>query len=298
MIPLILLSACTMTNDADSTRDMTSQTPSPFVAEGATVQKLPGTFRFTEGPSWTKRGTLVFTDIPANILYEWDGKEMKKLLEPSGNANGTTVLADGSILVCHHGTRNVTKVGADGKQTVLVDQWDGKKFNSPNDIAVHPGGTVFFTDPSYGLPRGEELPYGVKNVFFIRDGKAVKVMTGRNQPNGLVFSPDGKKLYVADSAASKIDVLDVDLDGEMTPKELCDAPGPDGIRMDPEGRIWAACGDGVRVISPSGELLETIKFPEQPANLCFGEDGGTLFVTARTGVYSLKLKVKGIRPGF
>lgn len=293
----MVLSTLILAGCLASGQEAQEQKSMEFLAEGAKVEKLPGTFRFTEGPTWTKRGTLVFTDIPANTLYEWDGKEMTKLDPDSKNANGTTIDKDGNLYVCHHGSRVVTKRSPDGKVSVVVDNWEGKKFNSPNDIAIAPDGTVYFTDPSYGLPRGEELPYGVKNVFYVKDGKAVKLMTGRNQPNGLVFSPDGTKLYVADSAASKIDVLDMTVENPE-PKLLCDAPGPDGIRMDPEGRIWAACGDGVRVISPEGELLGTIKFPEQPANLCFGEDGSTLFVTARTGVYKAKLSVKGIRPGF
>lgn len=293
MFTTLLLTGLMMNNGVTGGQDSAK-----WLASGAEVEKLPGTFRFTEGPTWTKRGTLVFTDIPANILYEWDGKEMKPLIPDSKNANGTTIDKDDNLYICHHGSREVTMRRPDGTSVVLVDNWDGKKFNSPNDIAIHPNGTIFFTDPSYGLPRGEELAYGGKNVFFIREGKAVKYMTGRNQPNGLVFSPDGTKLYVADSADGKIDVLDVNLDAPPEPKLLTDAPGPDGIRMDPEGRIWAACGDGVRIISPTGELLGTIKFPEQPANLCFGEDGSTLFVTARTGVYRVRLSVKGIMPGF
>lgn len=294
MVALIFLAGCSMSSGPAPT-----EKPSDFIADGAEVVKLPQTFQFTEGPTWTKKGTLVFSDIPASILWEWDGSKFSKRLTDSGNSNGTTLDKDGNVYLCHHGTRNVTKLTPDGKQTVLVDSFDGKKLNSPNDIALDAKGTVFFTDPSYGLPAGAPLDYGAKFVFMIKDGKAVKIMEGRDMPNGLVFSPDGSKLYVGDSAANKIDVLEVKDGVPQAPKLLCDAPNPDGLRMDPSGNIWAACSDGVRVIGPDGVLKATLKFPEQPANLCFGgDDGKTLYVTARTGVYSIKLKAAGIRPGF
>lgn len=259
--------------------------------------KLPGDFLFTEGPTWTKDNTLVFSDIPANKVYSWDGKLMSVLLEPSGNANGITQDNAGNLLLCHHGTRQVTKMGADRKVDVLVKDWNGKKLNSPNDLTVSPSGTVFFTDPSYGLPRGEKPAYGEKNVFKIVDGKAVLVMKGVDMPNGLVFSPDGKKLYVADSGAGRIDVISMNGDSPSEPRLLCEVPGPDGIRVDVHGHIWAACADGVRIISEEGITLGTVKFPEQPANLCFGEDGKSLFVTARKGVYKIRVTVEGVMPG-
>lgn len=269
-----------------------------WIETGSKIEKLPKDFIFTEGPCWTKRGTLVFSDIPANKIYEWNGKEFSDLVTDSKNANGITQDSEGNLLICHHGSRQVTRLGAGAKSDVLAAEWAEGKFNSPNDIAVDPQGRVFFTDPSYGLPRGEKLPYGTKNVFAILNGKVTKVMTGRNMPNGLVFSLDGKKLYVADSADSKIDVIEVEGDKFSEPKLLCDAPGPDGIRLDKSGNIWAACGDGVRIISPKGDLLGTIAFPEQPANLCFAEDGKTLFVTARKGVYRVRVTMQGVMPGF
>ena len=281
---------------------MTMQEKS-FVAPGAEIARLPGTYRFTEGPCWTKDGKLIFSDIPANMIYRWDGKKMSVYRENSRGANGNTIDAKGNVISCEHGGRQVFIQMVDGATQVLAHEFTGKKLNSPNDVAVHPDGDIVFTDPTYGI-RPNQKEQDAQYVFRI-DGKGniSAIAKGRNQPNGLVFSPDGKKLIIADSGASQMDVVDWEavkkemvVLGETT--HLAAHPGPDGVRVDAEGRIWAACGDGVRVISPQGALLETIKFPEQPANLCFGEDGRTLFVTARTGVYSLRVTIKGIMPGF
>ncbi len=302
---IAFLIGCNMSETPSKSSEQTTLNPpenqsvlAQWIEAGSKVEKLPKDFLFTEGPCWTKRNTLVFSDIPGNKIYEWDGKVFSEFVTDSKNANGITQDSKGNLLICHHGSRNVTQLGADGKLTQILSEWNGVKFNSPNDIAIDPTGQVFFTDPSYGLPRGEKLPYDAKNVFTIIDGKAVKVMAGRNQPNGLVFSLNGKRLFVADSAAGKIDVIEINGNSFSEPKLFCDAPGPDGIRLDTNGNIWAACSDGVRIISPNGDLLGTIEFPEQPANLCFGEDGKTLFVTARKGVYRVRVTMKGIMPGF
>ncbi|MCB0824676.1 MAG: SMP-30/gluconolactonase/LRE family protein [Armatimonadetes bacterium] len=281
---------------------MTMQEKS-FVAPGVEIVKLPGTYRFTEGPCWTKDGKLIFSDIPANTIYRWDGKEMSIYRENSRGANGNTIDAKGNVISCEHGGRQVFIQMVDGATKILASEFNGKTLNSPNDVAVHPDGDIVFTDPTYGI-RPNQKEQDAQYVFRIdTKGNLSAIARGRNQPNGLVFSPDGKKLYIADSGDSQMDVVDwaavkkeMIVLGDAT--HLAPHPGPDGVRVDTGGRIWAACGDGVRVISAKGELLETIKFPEQPANLCFGEDGSTLFVTARTGVYSLRVSVKGVMPGY
>ncbi len=274
-------------------------TSESFVAPGAQVEQIPGTYRFTEGPVWTKRNTLIFSDIPANKLYEVNGKEVSVYRDPSRNANGHTIDHEGNLYTCEHGSRTVTVTLKDGTVKTIADSYDGKKLNSPNDIAIHPEGWVFFTDPSYGI-RAEQQEQPARYVFWLDPAtlKPEVFATGRAQPNGLVFSLDGSKLYLADSEAGGIEVYPAGLTKGAQPIAKWEAPGPDGLRLDTAGNVWAACGDGVRVYSPAGELLETIKFPQQPANLCFGEDGKTLFVTARTGVYKLRLRIKGIMPGF
>lgn len=267
-----------------------------FVEPGAEVVKLPGTYRFTEGPCWTKKGTLIFSDIPASKIFEWNGKEVSVWQDNSSQANGNTIDGEGNVWSCEHGSRSVTFYRG-GVKKVVANEFEGKKLNSPNDIAVHANGDIVFTDPSYGI-RPEQMELDGKYVYLLRGEKLAQIYKGRNQPNGLVFSPDGKRLYVADSGEGGIDIFDY-ADGVLSNRRQFDSPGPDGIRVDVDGRVWGACGDGVNVYSADGELLENIKFPEQPANLCFGgDDGRTLFVTARRGVYSLRVRVVGVRPGF
>lgn len=278
---------------------MLSTSQNQFVAPGAEIQKLPGTYRFTEGPCWTKQNTLIFSDIPANTIYEFDGKEVKKWRENTMGTNGNTIDSQGVVYSCEHTSRSVTKTTGKSTQPIAISFKD-KKLNSPNDIAIHSSGLILFTDPSYGI-RPNQMEQDAKYVYQFdpKSQEMIQIYKGRNQPNGLVFSPDGKTLYVADSGAGDIDVFDYQPNKVLTPTFKIPSPGPDGIRVDTEGRIWAACGDGVNVYASTGKLLQNIKFPEQPANLCFGgSDGKTLFVTARTGVYSLQVTVTGVRPGF
>lgn len=269
-----------------------------FVAPGAKIEKLPQAFRFTEGPVWTKRKTLLFSDIPANRIYEWDGKEVKVFREPSFNSNGLTLDKKGNLYTCEHGSRVVRKTDPSGNITVIASEINGKKLNSPNDIAIHPRtGVIAFSDPSYGI-RPNQMEYGKKSVFILdpETEKLTEFVVGEDQPNGVVFSSRGTHLFVADSGAGTLSKFTYP--GGVSEWKV-KAPSADGIRIDNRGNVWAACADGVRVYDQnSGSLLETIPFPEAPANLCFAEDGSTLYVTARTGVYSLKLRIKGVMPGF
>lgn len=268
-----------------------------FVEPGALIEKLPGTYRFTEGACWTKKGTLIFSDIPMSKIYEWDGKEMTVWRDGSNNANGNTIDGEGNVWSCEHGSRSLV-VYREGVPTTVAKEFGGKKLNSPNDVAIHSSGRVLFTDPSYGI-RPEQMEVDGKYVYeMVPGGELKQLWKGRNQPNGLVFSPDGKRLYVADSEDGGIDLFDYS-PGTIKHIKKFDSQGPDGVRVDVDGRVWAACGDGVNVYSADGALLENIKFPEQPSNLCFGGgDGKNLFVTARKGVYSLRVRVVGVRPGF
>jgi gluconolactonase len=273
------------------------------VAGDAKVEKLAGDLKFTEGPTWIggADGFLVFSDIPANELKKWKaGAGLTVFRSPSNNTNGNTTDPAGRLLSAEHSARRVSITQADGSAKTVVDSVDGKKLSSPNDLVVKSDGTIWFTDPPYGLPRG--APKEVDGNYVYRhnpkDGKTTVVSKEHDMPNGLAFSPDEKRLYVADSGRPHaIRVYDVKADGALSAgREFCviDKGGPDGIRVDADGRVWSSAGDGVQVFSPEGKLVGRILCPESPANLCFGgPDGKTLFMTARTGLYSVPVKVTG-----
>lgn len=276
---------------------VSSEPQQSFVSAGATVEVVAKGLQFTEGPCAMTDGSLVFSDIPANKMYRWQNGKLTVFREPSHNANGHTLDPQGRLVSCEHGARRVERQEKDGTMTVLADNWAGKKLNSPNDVAVRKDGAVFFTDPPYGIqPSQAELEFN--GVYAIVDGKLKLLDKSFDRPNGLVFSPDEKHLYVADTSKGHIRKFGVAKDGSLTGglDAWAITPNPDGLRVDSEGRVWSASSDGVNVISPEGKVLEVIKFPEQPANLTFGRDGKTLYVTARTGVYSVKVRVKGLTP--
>jgi gluconolactonase len=267
------------------------------------VRKLAGDMKFTEGPVWVPRegGYLVFSDIPADELKRWSEKEgLSTFRKPSQNTNGNILDAEGRMISCEHSGRRLSMLDADGTVRTLVDRFEGKAFNSPNDAVVAKDGAVYFTDPDYGL-RGQTSEIGGNWVFrFDPKIRNLRVLAKDfDKPNGIALSPDGKRLYVADSGKPKhIRVFDVDGDGGISNgRVFCTiAKGaPDGIRCDVDGRVWSSAGDGVRIFDLSGKLLGTIPVPEVPANLCFGgADGKTLFITARTSLYAISVRVKGL----
>ncbi|MEO7300403.1 MAG: SMP-30/gluconolactonase/LRE family protein [Verrucomicrobiota bacterium] len=270
------------------------------VPDGAKVEKLASGFGFTEGPTWVAwdGGVLVFSDIPANELKKWTRKDgVSTFRQPSQNANGN-LFKNGRLISCEHSGRRVVIQSKDKLVETLVDQFDGKKFNSPNDVAVKSDGTVWFTDPDYGLGGNKKEMEG--NFVFRFDPKTKQltaVVKDFDKPNGLAFSPDEKKLYIADSGKPHhIRVFDVQKDGSLaTGKVFCviDNGVPDGIRCDKQGRVWSSAGDGVHIFAPDGSLIGKILVPETPANLCFGgKDGKTLFITARSSLYAIETSQK------
>jgi len=291
-----------------------------LVPPGATIEKLAGDMKFTEGPIWTG-GHLLFSDIPANAILKWtsDGKVAtfrKPVFAgefPDGQfvgSNGLTLDAQGRLVSCEHGNRRVARTEKNGSITVLADRFEGKRLNSPNDAVYKKNGDLYFTDPPYGFLKQDEDP--AKELKFngvyrlTKAGKLELLVKDMTRPNGLGFSPDEKKLYIANSdPARKVwMVYDVNADGTLANGRLFfdvterKAPGlPDGLKLDTRGNLYCTGPGGVWVFSPGGKHLGTIQPPEVPANCHWGDgDGKTLYMTARTGLYRIKLAVAGIRP--
>lgn len=278
------------------------------VAPDAKVEKLAGDFQFVEGPVWLPReSALIFSDIPKDELKRWTRTGGVTVFRaPSRNANGNSLDAAGRLLTCEHSGRRVVRLEPDGTLAVLAEAFEGKRLNSPNDIVERRDGTLWFTDPDYGLKTdpatkakvGKEQPGNFVYRLDPKSGRVTAVARDFSHPNGLAFSPDEAKLYIADSGAPRhIRVFSVASDGTLRDgRVFCtiDKGGPDGIRVDREGRVWSSTGDGVQVFSPTGELLGRILTPEAAANLCFGgEDGRTLFITARKSLYAIRVLTTG-----
>lgn len=272
----------------------------PLVPDGAKVEKLAGGMKFCEGPVWTENdgGYLVFSDIPQSKLMKWDGKTLTTFRENSHETNGNTRDREERLISCQHAARRVVRIDKN-VETTLAERFDGKRFNSPNDCVVKTDGSIWFTDPSYGTPKGDAKEIGGCHVYRIAPGtnEVTKVADGFDMPNGLCFSPDEKTLYIADSGKPhhirKFNVNGDKLDGGEV---FCviDNGVPDGIRCDEQGNVWSSAGDGAQVFSPDGELITRVLCPESPANLCFGgADGKTLFMTARTSLYAVQTNVRG-----
>ncbi len=278
------------------------------IPAGAKVEKLAGDFQFIEGPVWLKTtGVLVFSDIPQNELKQWSPTGgVKTYRAPSFNANGNTLDLTGRLLSCEHSGRRVAVQEKDGSLRTIVDSFEGKKLNSPNDVVVKSDGALYFTDPEYGLKTdpatkqkiGKEQPGQFVYRHDPKTGRTTAVVRDFVQPNGLAFSPDEKFLYIADSGTPKhIRRFAVAADGSLSGGEVfctLDAGLPDGIRVDTAGRVWSSAGDGVHIFAPSGKLIGKILTPEGPANLCFGgADGRTLFITARKSLYAIAVAATG-----
>jgi len=271
---------------------------------GAKVERLATGMQFVEGPQWMPGGFLVFSDIPANELKRWDAKGgLQTFRKPSQNTNGNTLDREGRLLSAEHGGRRVSRTEKEGTQVTVADSFEGKKLSSPNDVVVKSDGTIWFTDPDYGLAgRPKETP----GNFVYRFDPASKFLTpiakDFDKPNGLCFSPDESRLYVADSGKPRhIRVFNIARDGAATGGDVfaaVDKGVPDGIRCDSKGRVWSSSGDGAQVFDPSGQLLVRILLPEAAANLAFGgPKGRTLYLTARKSLYAVETKaVQARRP--
>ena len=264
------------------------------------VGKVGGDFIFTEGPVWIAgKNQLLFSDIPGNRIVCFKDGKCETFRAPSNNSNGLTLDKQGRLLACEHGSRSVTRTEADGTITTLAASYNGKRLNSPNDIVVKSDGSIYFTDPPYGVKPGDrELDF--QGVYRIApDGKTLTMVAGDFlKPNGLAFSPDEKVLYINDTERGHIRAFDVAADGTLANNRIftSQASGADGMKVDTEGNVYCACKPGVMVFDSTGKYLHTYVTPEQPANLAFGDsDWQTLYMTCRTSLHRVRLPVPGIK---
>lgn len=293
-----------------------------IVPPDARIERIATGFQFTEGPVWVDAGYLLFSDPNANNIYRWapdgqvtiyrtksgyTGLDIGRYHQPG--SNGLALDAEGRLTIAEHGNRRITRLERNGVLTVLADRYEGKRLNSPNDLVYRSDGALYFSDPPFGLPEAyddpaKELAYS--GVFLLRDGRLRLVSRDLAGPNGLAFSPDEKYLYVGnwDPARKVVMRYEVSADGTLANGvvffDMTGAPGEeaiDGVKVDRRGNLFVSGPGGVWVIAPDGKHLGTIRPPELPANFAFGdEDGMTLYMTARTGVYRLRLSVAGNGP--
>lgn len=267
------------------------------VAPGAEVKKLAGDFRFTEGPAADAKGDVYFSDIPNNRILKWSVQDgtLSTFREDSGGANGLYFDKAGNLLVCEGGGRRLVSITPAGEVTVLAQEYDGKRFNSLNDLWIDPKGGVYFTDPRYGNRDGMEQDG--EHVYYLTPDrkKVIRVIADMVRPNGVIGTPNGRRLYVADHGAGKTYVYRINEDGTLSDKQLFAEQGSDGMTMDNRGNIYLT-SKIVTVYSRNGEKLAEIEVPEGPANVTFGgPNNRTLFITARTSLYSIDMQVRGAR---
>ena len=267
-----------------------------LVAPGAKPVKLAGGFKFTEGPAVAANGDVYFSDIPNNRIHKWsvaDGK-LSTFAEETKGANGLFFAEDGSLYACQGDAKRVTAYTADGSDSSsLAKRHDGKKFNKPNDLWIDGKGGVYFSDPNYG---NTEHTQDGEHVYYIPPGgEVIRVANGFKRPNGLVGTPDDSTLYIADIGDKKIYRYAIQSDGTLKNKKFFCESGSDGMTLDRQGNVYLTAGS-VKVFDPKGGQIANLKFPESPANVVFGgKDRKTLYVTARTGFYSLEMAVSGAK---
>src|SRR5215813_2491345 len=293
-----------------------------IVPPGARLERVAGGFEFTEGPVWTRDGALLFSSPNTNTIYRWappgrvtvfrpksgyTGADIGRYPQPG--SNGLTFDPDDRLTICQHGNRRVIRVEPHGNITMLVDRYDGKRLNSPNDLVYASDGTLYFTDPPFGLPGmfadpKKELPFS--GVYAVRDGTVTLLTAELSGPNGIALSPDERHLYVGNWDPQRKVMMRYPLDGadgvtageeffDMTGTEGEDAI--DGIKVDSVGNLYVCGPGGIWLLSPDGEHLGTLRLPESPHNLAWGDDDGrTLYITALTSIYRIRLAIPGIRP--
>jgi gluconolactonase len=274
----------------------------PVVPEDASVERLATGFQFTEGPHWTEDGTLLFSDIPANTVYEWmpEADSVAVFRRPSGHANGIAETPQGRYLLAQHDGR-VSKITADGQAVVLADAYEGRRLNSPNDIDVKSNGNVYFTDPPYGV-EDENRELEVNGVYRL-DGSGELTLLADDfaRPNGIAFSPDESVLYVNDTQRGHVRAFDVAADGTVeNGRVFADGIGPDstgapdGMVVDRAGRVYTTGPGGFWIFDADGSLVRRVDVPERATNLAWGgPDHQTLFITCTDSIFRLRTNATG-----
>jgi gluconolactonase len=262
-------------------------------------RRLADGMKFTEGPVADGKGNVYFSDVPANRIMKWDGKALSVWMEDSGGANGLKFDKDGSLLACQSGPRRLARISPDRKVAVVVDAYEGKRLNSPNDLVLDSKGGIYFTDPRYGKRISMELDK--EAVYYVPPGggKLLRVADDLVRPNGLHI--DGDRIYIGDDGGGKTYVYGMNPDGSLKDKKVFAPKGSDGLKVDEKGNVYLATGGKVEIYSRDGASLGSLVLPEVeiggkkvregPANLCF--DGKTLYITAYTGFYAVEMTVAG-----
>ena len=288
---------------------------SELVDPNATVDKIATGFQFTEGPVWNSRArTLTFSDVRGGTMYRWTEQGGAGVFrQPSGGGNGNTYDTAGQLLTCEHAGRRVSRTTLDGTIETVAGEYQGNRLNSPNDLITTPEGDIIFTDPPYGLRQpdgsivGQEVPFNGVYRVSARTGELSLLVDDFERPNGLVLTADGKQLLIADTAHAHVRAFDVAADGSLTNDHVLadrferrtgsdSAARPDGMKLDSLGNLYVAANtmEGIWVFDETGRPLGEIGLPETPANLAWGgDDWQTLFVTATTSVYRIRMKVAG-----
>ena len=276
-----------------------------LIGRRATLRKIAGDFGFTEGPAWDARGFLFVSDEEQNWIFRVFPDGRREKFFQTGDPDGSTLDRDHHLITTSSFLRAVVAVREDGTYRVLADKYEGKRFNSPNDVVLGPDGALYFTDPTLDLPKGEQQEIPFQGVYRLGPDGEVRLLTrDLAQPNGLAFSPDGKHLYIDDSEKRDIRVYDVSPNGCLTNGRVFgkeEGPPrsgvPDGMRVDRNGNLFVTGPLGIWVWDPGGTHLGTIVMPEQPANLAWGDaDYRTLYITATTSVYRLASATRGFVP--
>lgn len=270
------------------------------VASGAQVEKLAGGFEFTEGPTCDAAGSVFFTDQPSDRILKWSVEgTLSTFLHPAGRANGMCFDAGGQLIACADEKTALWSIAPDGQITLLLHEYRGRPLNGPNDVWVRPDGALYFTDPFYDRPwwTHHAMPQDGQHVYFLSADRQhlARVADDLTKPNGITGTPDGKTLYVADIGAGKTYRYDMVPDGSLTGKTLVVDYGSDGMTIDNEGNLYLT-GDGVLVFDQAGRQIEHIRIPDEKwtGNVSFGgRDRQTLFITASTGLYAIRMRVSG-----
>ena len=292
-----------------------------LVPRGATLEKVAGGFAWVEGPAWNRKGGyLLFSDIPNNAVFKWqDGAGISLFLKPSGytgaapfqgrepGSNGLTFDPAGRLVLCEHGDRRISRVEEDGRKTTLVDRYEGKRLNSPNDLVFASNGDLYFTDPPFGLPKAFDDPQkelDFSGVYRLSRGTLTVLTKEIKAPNGIALSPNEKTLYVSNADPNRAVWLAFDLKGDGTvssSRVFFDATAwtktkkgvPDGMKVDKDGNLFAAGPGGIHIFTPDGRHIGSIERGGLTSNAAWGDDGSTLYVTADKAIYRIRLNTKG-----